>query len=75
MHAGDEDRVGSLPSATQLARTFLRSGFLPERTEVSMYQLLVRGFSRSLEWMLLAIVCGCTLWVTFLALGFRPPMP
>jgi hypothetical protein len=39
-----------------------------------MYQLLARGLARSVEWMLLAIVCGCTLWVTFLALGFRAPM-
>jgi hypothetical protein len=38
-----------------------------------MYQILARGFSRSLEWVLLALVCGCTLWVTFLALGFRAP--
>jgi hypothetical protein len=75
LHAVGQDRAGTLPSATDLARTFLRSGFLPERTEVPMYQLLVRGLGRSLEWMLLAIVCGCTLWVTFLALGFRAPMP
>ena len=30
-------------------------------------------FSRSLEWVLVALVCGCTLWVTFLALGLRAP--
>jgi len=39
-----------------------------------MYQLLARGFCRSLEWMLVALMCGCTLWVTFLALGFRAPL-
>jgi len=75
LHAGGRDRVGSLPPSTDRARTLLCSGFLPGQTEVSMYQLLVRGFSRSLEWMLLAIVCGCTLWVTLLALGFRAPLP
>ena len=64
----------SLPFPGPPGRTSLHSGFLPERTEVPMYQLLARGFSRSLEWTLLAIVCGCTLWVTSLALGIPVPV-
>jgi hypothetical protein len=39
-----------------------------------MAHQLAHGFCRSLEWMLVAMVCGCTLWVTFLALGFAPPV-
>ena len=30
------------------------------------------GFCRSMEWMLVAIVCGCTLWLTCLACGYAP---
>jgi hypothetical protein len=69
LHAGRRTLALSLPFSGQGGRTSLHSGFHPERTEVPMYQLLARGFSRSLEWTLLAIVCGCTLWVTVLALG------
>ena len=42
-----------------------------------MLQLIARGFSRtlerSLEWVLLAVVCGSTLWLMLLALGFNAP--
>jgi hypothetical protein len=42
-----------------------------------MFQLLARGFSRSLErsleWVLLAVVCGSTLWLMLLALGLKAP--
>ncbi len=38
-----------------------------------MYQILARGLGRSLEWVLLAVICGSTLWVTFLTLGFYAP--
>jgi hypothetical protein len=42
-----------------------------------MFQLIARGFSRSfersLEWVLLAVVCGSTLWITLLALGLNVP--
>jgi hypothetical protein len=30
------------------------------------------GLCRSLEWLLVALVCGCTLWVTSLALRPSP---
>ena len=33
---------------------------------------LARGFCRSLEWILVAMVCGCTLWVTSLKFGIAP---
>jgi len=29
-------------------------------------------FCRLVEWLLFAIVCGCSLWLTFLAAGFEP---
>jgi hypothetical protein len=38
-----------------------------------MYSMLVRGLGRSLEWMLLAVICGSSLWMTFLILGFHAP--
>jgi hypothetical protein len=42
-----------------------------------MLQYLARGFSRSLErsleWVLLAVVCGSTLWLMLLALGLKAP--
>ena len=37
-----------------------------------MTKQLAHGFCRSLEWMLVAMVCACTLWVTLLALGLGP---
>ena len=37
-----------------------------------MAHQLAHGFCRSLEWMLFGMVCGCTMWVTFLVFGFAP---
>ncbi len=34
-----------------------------------MVQQVSQGFCRSLEWMFVAMVYGCTLWVGFLVLG------
>jgi hypothetical protein len=33
-----------------------------------MNQQVLYGVCRSLEWLLVALVCACTLWVTSLAL-------
>lgn len=37
-----------------------------------MSQQIASGFCRSLEWLLVAMVLGCTLWVTILACGPAP---
>jgi hypothetical protein len=37
-----------------------------------MTQQIAYGLCRSLEWILVAVVCGCTLWVTSLALRPGP---
>ena len=39
-----------------------------------MAQQLAHGFCRSLEWILITMVCACTLWVTILALAYAPPV-
>jgi hypothetical protein len=38
-----------------------------------MYSMLARGLGRSLEWILLAVICGSSLWMTFLTLGLYTP--
>jgi len=38
-----------------------------------MAHQVARGFFRSLEWILVAMLCGCTVWLTYLVIGFVPP--
>ena len=37
-----------------------------------MNHQFAQGLCRSLEWMLVALVCGCTLWVASLAIRPGP---
>jgi hypothetical protein len=61
-----------MPDRTRAARTSVRPGRTAERTlreETDMAHPIDNNFSRVLEFVILAITAGCSIWLTLFA-GF-----
>ena len=62
-----------LPTSPELPRrNSIASDPRSGAKEIPMNHPIAYGFCRSLEWILVALVCGCTLWVTSLAVRPGP---